>query len=196
MSSKNNTVNKFAKNQETVQGYVLKRLPLLPPIGMADIRNLVRISKSRSDKRLASIGHVFQQIHDHRKTKHQIDFQRAAEAFAKYSLAATCSRKVALAAMLENDWIQSEYAEEEITNFQAICKHTTRLLDLSLNAGDWHSPDRVVYLGQALPEVIAIGEELDRIGGFDLMQAVASEIPYIDQRELDYAWDGIGGWLC
>jgi hypothetical protein len=146
MPSKNNTANKFAKNQQVIQEYLIARpRPLrLPPLGIS--WDLMR----RSD--------------------HTADFDRAAEAFARYTLAATCSPEVAARAMLENGWKELDHIEEGTTNFQAICRGTARLLEFSLNAGSRHSVDRVVYLGQNLAETITIGEALNEIGGIDLMR--------------------------
>ena len=116
------------------------------------------------------------------------------EKISGYALSAAVPERVAAEAIAkQNGWGLD--LKEQTENFQAICRGTARLLEFSLNAGSRHSVDRVVYLGQHLAEVITIGEALNEIGGYDLMQAVASEIPQIDQRELDYAWDGIGEWL-
>jgi hypothetical protein len=125
----------------------------------------------------------------------EAEHRQALDRLSGYALSANVPASVAAAAIAKQNGYCHNLKEQTI-NYQTICKHTARLIELSVNAGYELSPDRVVYLGQALPEVIAIGEELDRIGGFDLMQAVASEIPYIDHRELEYAWDGIGEWLC
>jgi hypothetical protein len=125
----------------------------------------------------------------------EAEHRQALDRLSGYALSANVPESVAAAAIAkQNGW--SHDLKEQTGNFQTICKHTARLIELSVNAGYELSSDRVVYLGHDLAEVIAIGEELNSIGGIDLMQAVASEIPHIDQRELDYAWDGIGEWLC
>lgn len=70
--------------------------------------------------------------------------------------------------------------------------------------------DREVFLtgiGKPTQEALDIAHELNRIGGLDLMQMVGNSFmvflrvnrpwhQWADARELDYAWDGIGGWLC
>ena len=58
------------------------------------------------------------------------------------------------------------------------------------------SSDRDCYLGANKERTRQIGERLNSIGGFNLMQQVAESIPLVDQRELDFAWDGIGEWRC
>lgn len=55
-------------------------------------------------------------------------------------------------------------------------------------------PNRVVYLGVNKPRVREIGVHLYQLGGEDLMFSVADQIPKYDQRELEFAWDGIGQW--
>lgn len=56
--------------------------------------------------------------------------------------------------------------------------------------------NRAVYLGANKPRAREIGERLNEISGFGLMNWVALQVPAHDRRELDYAWDGIGDWLC
>ena len=123
------------------------------------------------------------------------EHRQALDKLSGYALSANVPESVAASAIAKQNGYQHNI-KEQAENFQTICKHTARLLEFSLNAGSRHSVDRVVYLGQHLAEVITIGESLNSIGGIDLMQAVASEIPYVDQRELDWAWNGIGEWLC
>lgn len=53
--------------------------------------------------------------------------------------------------------------------------------------------DRSPYL-ENLQVVQNIGRKLYQMGGISLMRSVAYSTPQRDQRELDYAFDGIGGW--
>lgn len=57
-----------------------------------------------------------------------------------------------------------------------------------------YAQKRVVYLGENKPRVREIGVHLYQLGGEDLMFSVADQIPKYDQRELEFAWDGIGQW--
>lgn len=45
-----------------------------------------------------------------------------------------------------------------------------------------------------------IGERLNEIGGFNLMQSIcmriSMQIGHCKAREIEMAWDGIGRWLC
>ncbi|GJD22906.1 hypothetical protein RIVM261_078620 [Rivularia sp. IAM M-261] len=58
-----------------------------------------------------------------------------------------------------------------------------------------YSSNRMVYLGLNRKRVIQIGEELNDIGGLRLMILVARQIPNYDQRQLEFAWSGIGQWM-
>lgn len=78
--------------------------------------------------------------------------------------------------------------------FQKILIH--KLLSLSLIDNNL-IPDRCVYLGGNREITRAIGQELHRIGGSELMSFVANElVPFFDSGELDICWDGIGSWRC
>lgn len=57
-----------------------------------------------------------------------------------------------------------------------------------------------LFLGEGRGEARAIGQELNRIGGFLLMQGVFEAmqddlLSSVACRELELAWDGIGQWL-
>lgn len=56
--------------------------------------------------------------------------------------------------------------------------------------------DREVFLGDKLLRTRELGQRLFEIGGKELMLFVANKIPTADQREIDYAWNNIGGWLA
>lgn len=57
-------------------------------------------------------------------------------------------------------------------------------------------PERCVYLGEAQPRVRELGERLNELGGFVAMALACQAVPSLDQRELDYAWNGIGTWMA
>ncbi len=46
------------------------------------------------------------------------------------------------------------------------------------------------------PRVRELGEELNKIGGLNLMSYVCESMPYYDVRLLEVAWHGIGDWAC
>ena len=46
-----------------------------------------------------------------------------------------------------------------------------------------------------LPRIRDIGEELNQLGGRQLMYSVADSLPREYQRTVDVAWHGIGGWI-
>jgi hypothetical protein len=81
-------------------------------------------------------------------------------------------------------------------NYPQICieqKIIIELLKFSINdrtRGDNRSP----YSGQNFEQVRSIGEKLNKLGGFDLMRLACDLVPIYDQRNLDYAWNGIGDW--
>lgn len=58
------------------------------------------------------------------------------------------------------------------------------------------SEDRCIFLGENKTRVREIGQKLHDLGEMDLMIHAANQIIGFDQRELDYAWDGIGEWKC
>ncbi len=57
-------------------------------------------------------------------------------------------------------------------------------------------PERAAFLGETRQRTREIGQQLNRLGGWNLMSWVADKIPKYDQRELEVAWDGIGKWRC
>lgn len=65
----------------------------------------------------------------------------------------------------------------------------------------WMDQNEYRY-GEARPEfdvrevqIVAIGEELNRRGGEELMRTVHSQVQRDWQRHLERSWSGIGGWL-
>lgn len=58
------------------------------------------------------------------------------------------------------------------------------------------SQDRCVYLGPHKARSREIGQRLYELGGMSLMIYAIGHVIGFDQRELDYAWDGIGEWHC
>lgn len=63
------------------------------------------------------------------------------------------------------------------------------------NSKKIYSSNRKVYLGVNEKRVKQIGERLNEIGGLKLMILVARKIPEYDQRQLEFAWSGIGEWM-
>lgn len=80
-----------------------------------------------------------------------------------------------------------------IVHGSQIIQHVKSLLSMSLKS-DWTCRDRTPFLGDTREQVRRIGQDLNQWGGFELMQAICSKIPSYDQKELDWAWHGIGEW--
>jgi len=81
---------------------------------------------------------------------------------------------------------------EERYTYQEVAKS---LLEMSLyHPEPFDSVDRSPFLGVNRDRTRELGAKLNEIGGTDLMFKIASLIHKRDQRELDLAWDGIGGW--
>jgi hypothetical protein len=81
-------------------------------------------------------------------------------------------------------------------NYPRICleqKIIIELLKFSINDRTY-GEDRSPYYGQNFERVREIGEKLNLLGGFDLMRLACDLVPIYDQRNLDYAWNGIGDW--
>ncbi len=81
-------------------------------------------------------------------------------------------------------------------NCPQICleqKIIIELLKFSINDRTY-GDDRSPYCGQNFERVREIGEKLNKLGGFDLMRLACDLVPIYDQRNLDYAWNGIGDW--
>lgn len=79
-------------------------------------------------------------------------------------------------------------------NYPRICleqKIIIELLKFSIN-DKTYGDDRSPYCGQNFERVREIGSKLNLLGGFDLMRLACSLVPIYDQRNLDYAWNGIG----
>lgn len=56
--------------------------------------------------------------------------------------------------------------------------------------------DRSPFLESNRPFTRELGEKANQIGGYQAMLYVYQRVPRRDQLELQYAWDGIGNWLC
>lgn len=90
-----------------------------------------------------------------------------------------------------------------VFNTMTFDDYLVKILEMSENC-DTIGESRCVYLdieGNPLPEVVKIGEQLNRIGGFGAMYQVARALQSkcdgvnYDARELEVAWCGIGEWL-
>ena len=82
------------------------------------------------------------------------------------------------------------------TNEVKVCM--ARLKDISFLNEQPDDEDRDCYMGAYRQEVFEIGETLNKIGGFILMQKTAMSIEVkfeFDRHELNYVWNGIGDWL-
>jgi hypothetical protein len=70
---------------------------------------------------------------------------------------------------------------------------------LQISNSDPHSiedEDRSSFMDDKVkPRARELGEELNRISGFSLMQYVCDSMPDYDIRLLECAWDGIGDWM-
>ena len=71
--------------------------------------------------------------------------------------------------------------------------HFRTLLRMAIEC-DPQDPDSDPFLGSTRAKVEEIGADLNAWGGMNLMQAVASYIPKPFQRDIDFAWNGIGAW--
>lgn len=74
-----------------------------------------------------------------------------------------------------------------------VASHVRSLLTMSIHLDPLNS-DSTAFLGETRSAVYRMGQELYAFGGKRLMAAIAMVIPSPFARELDYAWDGIGGW--
>ena len=101
-------------------------------------------------------------------------------------------------------WVDSAKSLEALSSFSYSGKfpciwrdriecHARSLLRMSIHLDPLNS-DSSAFLGETKPDVQRIGRDLNDWGGTALMFAIAEIIPKGFQRELDYAWDGIGGW--
>ncbi|NMG11949.1 hypothetical protein [Brasilonema sp. UFV-L1] len=85
---------------------------------------------------------------------------------------------------------------ERITEKTPVEVIALELFKMSLmDKNDVNSFNRSPFLSN-IEKTRKLGEELNQAGGLDLMRAVGTMVPAYDQRELDYAWNGIGGWLA
>lgn len=84
----------------------------------------------------------------------------------------------------QRHWSLPEQEEKLLNELQAMCEKDKR--------GEC---DRSPFLEHNEARVREIGEELLKSGGTALMERVALRLENSgDQRELEYAWDGIGDW--
>lgn len=101
---------------------------------------------------------------------------------------------------VEKGWKISVQLNVSDSAFEALIGHNTEIiqhlrtlllmvLDFTPNGND-DSP----FLGSYKNKAQQIGHSLNKLGGGDLMYAIADKIPRRYQRDLDYAWDGIGSW--
>lgn len=70
------------------------------------------------------------------------------------------------------------------------------LLEIVCSDTEISGSGRTSFLGQHKDLAKQVGQALEEKGGLVLMSAVMEQIPELDQRLLDYAWDGIGDWMA